>query len=59
MGHYASEMGADTPYNHFSEEAIEARKRDNERYVRLHKDFLDSLKYIGVRWWKKDEQKNN
>jgi len=28
MGHYASEMGVDIPYDDFSKEAIEARKKD-------------------------------
>ena len=53
MGHYAAEMGYETSYNPFSEEAIEARKRDAERQAKLHAEIIDSFKYIGVRWWEK------
>ena len=56
MGHYASEMGADTPYNPFSEEAIEARKRDAEHQAKLHMEIIESFKYIGVKWWKKEDK---
>ena len=54
MGHYASEMGADTPYDPYSEEAIEARRRDGEKYARLSQQITDSLKYVGTKWWKKE-----
>ena len=54
MGHYAAEMGYETSYNPFSEEAIEARKSDEERKLRLSKEIEDSFKYIGTKWWKKD-----
>lgn len=54
MWHYASEMGADIPYNDFSESAIEARRIDAERNAKLSREITESFKYIGKRWWKKE-----
>lgn len=54
MGHYASEMGVDIPYDPYSEEAKEARRKDNENYARLSQQITESLKYIGTKWWKKE-----
>lgn len=53
MGHYASEMGVDIPYDDFSKEAIEARKKDDERKQRLSAIIMEGLKYIGTDWFNK------
>jgi len=55
MGHYASEMGVDIPYDPYSEEAKEARRKDAERYAKLSKEITDSINSCSATWFKKSD----